>query len=82
MAVVGVTVGVTAAVGVTEGVKAAMEGVKEEEGSSAVNKTRRQSNCPHDEKKRNSPRSIPLRTTEAATARIRSAVDGKVAAAA
>jgi hypothetical protein len=75
-------VGVMAAVGVTGAVKAATEEVREEAGSSAVNKTRRHSNCPHDEKKRNSPRSIPLRTTEAATARIRSAVDGLVAAAA
>ena len=45
------TVGVTAAVGVTVGVTAATEVVKEEAGSSAVNKTRRQSNCPYDENK-------------------------------
>jgi len=73
---------VMAAVGATGAVTAATEVVKEEAGSSAVHKTRRQSNCPLDENKRNSPRSIPLRTTEAATARIRSAVDGSVAAAA
>ena len=71
-----------AAVGATVGVTAATEVVKEEAGSSAVNKTRRQSNCPLMKIKRNSPRSIPRRTTEAATARIRSAVDGSVAAAA
>ena len=76
-------VGVMAAVGATVGVKAATVEVKEEAGSSAVvNKTRRQSNCPHDKNKRNSPRSIPRRTTEAATAHKRSAVDGLVAAAA
>ena len=46
------TVAVTAAVGATVGVKAAREVVKEEEGSSAVNKTRRQSNCPYDENKK------------------------------
>jgi hypothetical protein len=74
---------VMAAVGATGAVTAATEVVKEEAGSSAVHKTRRQSNCPHlYENKRNPPRSIPRRTTEAATARIRSAVDGKVAAAA
>ena len=77
------TVGVMAAVGVTVAVTAATEGVMEEAGSSAVHKTRRQSNCPYlYESKRNSPRSIPLRTTEAATARIRSAVDGLTVAAA
>ena len=72
-----------AAVGATGAVTAATEEVKEEAGSSAVHKTRRQSNCPYlYESKRNSPRSIPLRTTEAATARIRSAVEREVAAAA
>ena len=35
-----------AAVGATVAVTAATEGVMEEAGSSAVNKTRRQSNCP------------------------------------
>ena len=75
--------GVKAAVGATAGVTAATEGVREEAGSSAVHKTQRHSNCPYHMKiKRNSPRSIPRRTTEAATARIRSAVDGLVAAAA
>ena len=45
------TVGVKAAVGATGAVTAATEEVMEAAGSSAVNKTRRQFNCPHDENK-------------------------------
>ena len=72
---------VMAAVGVTVGVTAATEGVMEEAGSSAVETKHDVSLIAHMMKiKRNSPRSIPRRTTAAATARIRSAVDGLVAA--